>query len=130
MTGAAASLGRLFWLGARFALVGAGSVAVYFGFLWLLAPAIAATGALTAVCYVLSAVFNYALQSSFTFQSRASARAVTRYLAMHGLCLVLNSVLMVALVEGLGANLFLAQAGVTGLVAGVSFLVSYRWVYV
>lgn len=123
-------LRHLVSLGTRFAIVGLGSVAVYFAFLYVLAPLIANTVVLTGFCYASSAVFNYALQSSFTFRSRAiSARAASRYMAMHGLCMGLNSVLMHALVDRLGASLFLAQAGVTGIVAMTSFLLSYLWVY-
>ena len=120
---------RLVRLGAKFGVVGLSSVGVYFAALYVLDPRIPSTLALTAICYLLSAIYNYLLQSRFTFQVRTSPRAASRYAAMHALCLALNSTLMLALVDLGGAGLFPAQVLATGIVAAVSFTLSSQWVY-
>jgi putative flippase GtrA len=124
------TLRHLLGLGLRFGLVGLGSVAVYFGVLIALEPVIAETAALTATSYVASAVFNYTLQSTFTFRtSAASAKSLLRYLGMHGICMGVNSGLMLIAVDVYAINLVGAQLGVTAIVAGLSFGLSYLWVY-
>ena len=125
-----ARLEQLIRLAIRFAMVGLASVGVYFVFLALLRPMIADTVILTGTAYVASAVFNYLAQSLFTFRARAAdAGSVGRYMVMHGLCMAINSGLMHVLVDRLGMNLWLAQIGVTGVVAATSFTLSYLWVY-
>ena len=123
-------LRAFFWTGVRFGVVGLGSIGVYFAFLFVLRPVVPETVTLTALCYVLSTVFNYLLQSTFTFGAKASRLgSMLRYIAMHGFCIFINSGLMYVLVDLLGHPLYLIQLGVTCIVAAVSFLMSYVWVY-
>lgn len=115
----------------KFGVVGLTSVGIYFAFLVALRPLIMAPAALAAVCYALSAVANYVLQSRITFGRRDVARtgAIMRYAAMHGLCMAINSAIMHGLVSELGQNLYLSQIAATGVVAIVSFALSALWVY-
>ena len=85
---------------------------------------------LAAICYAITTVYNYLAQSYFTFQTSArSAGTIFRYLVMHGVCMALNSALMVLLVDMIGLALNLAQLCVTVVIAGLSFVISYLWVY-
>lgn len=121
---------RLIWLAAKFGAVGLSTVAVYFGILYVLHPLIQQTAILAAVCYLLSAVYNYLMQSMFTFQAGTGGLgSLLRYLAMQGSCMALNSFLMFLLVDSYGIALFVAQACVTVLIAVLSFTLSYLWVY-
>ncbi len=117
-------------LGVKFGLVGLVTVGVYFVFLALLQPFVPSVVILTGAAYVLSAVFNYIVQSRVTFRSKAfNGKAILRYLTMHGLCMALNSSLMHLLVDVWNRNLYLSQLAVTSVVAVTSFAVSYLWVY-
>lgn len=121
-----AELGRI----GRFALVGLSSTGLYFALLWGLRGAIGSVPVLAAVCYAISMVYNYVLQSWFTFRAgRPTGRSVLRFVAMHLGAMALNSALMAGLVEGIGAPLFAAQVVVTGIVSVLVFLVSKHWVY-
>lgn len=118
------------WLLIRFGVVGLGSIAVYFLVLYLLNGKIADTIILTGVAYVTSAVFNFVLQNYFTFKAKGvGAGRVLKYVLMHLLCMTINSGLMYVLVDVAGNNLFVSQLFVTGIVAGVSFGLSYFVVY-
>lgn len=114
----------------RFVLIGLASTALYFGLLIALRGAIPGTFALTAVCYALSMVFNFAAQGLFTFRAaRLTGQSARRYAVMQIGALLANSLAMVALVDGLGAPLLVAQLGVTGAVAAAVYVISKRWVY-
>lgn len=121
--------GRLAVLASKFGLVGAASAGVYFLCLFALRPLVDRTAVLTAACYVLSAIFNFAAQSRFTFGVTAAASSLLRFAVMHGICLVANSALMHLAVDVLGQRLFLSQVAVSLVVAVLSFAISARWVY-
>lgn len=123
-------MARLAWLATKFGLVGAASAGVYFLCLFLLRPFAQTTILLTAACYVISAVFNFLAQSSFTFGVKGAQHArMLRFVTMHGVCLTLNSALMHLAVEVLGQGLFLSQIAVSVIVALVSFAMSAGWVF-
>mgnify|MGYP003578272526 CR=1 FL=1 len=77
-------MARLAWLVTRFGLVGVASAAVYFVCLFLWRPFVTDTILLTAISYVVSAVFNFLAQSRFTFKVNAGQSSLARYAAMHG----------------------------------------------
>jgi putative flippase GtrA len=115
---------------ARFGIVGFLSVAIYFAFMYLLRGIIAHTGLLAAVCYGLSMVANFLMQSQFTFRSPLrEAGIMRRYLMMHGLALALNSLAVMVLVDGFALPLFIAQAYVTLFLVLFTFLMSQFWVF-
>jgi len=121
-----AELGRII----RFALVGFSSTAVYFALLWGLRDAIGSVILLTAVCYLASMVYNFVLQSAFTFRVRAPTRhAVLRFALMHFMAMGINSASMAGLVTGLHVPMLAAQIVVTALLSTLVFLLSKHWVY-
>ena len=121
---------RLLNVAWKFGFVGVASVAVYFLVLFTLRPMIGGTVALTAISYVASAVFNFAMQSTFTFRTRATnAASAGRYVVAHGVCMAANSLMMLLAVDGVGIPLFPAQLATSAVVAGLSFLLAYSWVY-
>ncbi|MET0249979.1 MAG: GtrA family protein [Sphingobium sp.] len=121
-----AELGRIF----RFALVGLSSTAIYFVLLWGLRDAIGSVIILTAVCYLVSMVYNFVLQSAFTFRAGPPTRhAVLRFALMHCMAMGINSASMAGLVTGLHMPMFAAQVVVTALVSILVFLASKHWVY-
>ncbi len=120
----------LMGLAFRFGVVGLGSVGVYFIALILLRPVIDSTIWLTAAAYIISAVFNFILQNFFTFRaSGVHLGKVLKYIGMHGICMTINSGLMYVFVDLAEQNLYLSQIVTTGIVAVVSFLISYSYVY-
>lgn len=123
-------LARLVWLATKFGLVGAASAGVYFLCLFLLRPFAPTTILLTAACYVISAVFNFVAQSRFTFSVQgAQASRMLRFVAMHGICLVMNSALMHLAVDVMRQGLFLSQIAMSAIVAVLSFAMSAGWVF-
>jgi putative flippase GtrA len=119
-------LGRII----RFAVVGLSSTGVYFGLLWALRGLVPSVLLLTALCYLASMVYNYVLQSFFTFKAgRPTRRTLVRFVLMHMLAMALNSGLMEGLVNGLRIPMFVAQIAVTGLISVMVFLISKHWVY-
>lgn len=130
MSGARGGLAALIWTAVRFGVVGLSSIAVYFVILWALRPVITPIAVLAAVAYLGSMVYNYVVQARVTFRtSAADGGTVVRYLGMHGLCLAINSAGMYVLVERMGSGVWLSQLAVTVIVAGISFALSYLWVY-
>ena len=122
---------RLLSIALKFGVVGVASIAVYFLVLFLLRPVIGNIVVLTGTSYVASAFFNFALQSTFTFRTKATdAASAGRYILAHGVCMAANSLLMLLAVDVLGVALFPAQLATTAVVATISFLLSYSWVYV
>jgi putative flippase GtrA len=118
------------WDGIKFGLVGLSSIAVYFVILFLLQPFVDSVALLAALSYIGSAVFNYFGQSKVTFNSDVrDYGALLRYVAMHGLCIVINSTGMHFMVTAWQNNLWLSQVCLTVIIAGTSFLLSYFWVY-
>ncbi|MDQ7263611.1 GtrA family protein [Paracoccus sp. PS-1] len=114
----------------RFVLVGASSTGLYFLLLWLFRDRVESIILLTSFCYAVSMVYNYALQSWLTFRAGPpNLRSMLRFLAMHLTAMALNSLMMAALVDGLGAPLFPAQILVTAIISAMIFLVSKHWVY-
>jgi len=114
----------------RFVLVGASSTGLYFLLLWLFRDRVESIILLTSFCYAVSMVYNYALQSWLTFRAGPpNLRSMLRFLAMHLSAMALNSLMMAALVDGLGAPLFPAQILVTAIISAMIFLVSKHWVY-
>lgn len=121
-----AELGRIF----RFALVGLSSTALYFALLWALRDVVGGVIALTALCYLASMVYNFVLQSTFTFRAGPPTRhSLFRFASMHGAAMGINSAAMAGLVTGLDMPMFGAQVVVTALVSIFVFLLSKHWVY-
>lgn len=121
---------RIFKTGLRFGGVGIATIIVYFCVMALLDTVLENVVYLSTAAYVISAVFNYSLQSQLTFGSSiADSGAVLRYLVMHGGLMGLNSALMYLLVAVLGFWLYGAQMIATCVVAMTSFGLSYLWVY-
>ncbi|QRZ14409.1 GtrA family protein (plasmid) [Paracoccus methylovorus] len=126
MSGTRPDLWQIF----RFVLVGASSTGLYFLLLWVFQDRIDSIIALTSVCYAISMVYNYALQSWLTFRAGPpNIRSMLRFITMHLTAMASNSLLMAALVDGLHAPLFPAQIGVTAIISAMIFLVSKHWVY-
>lgn len=118
------------WKAVKFGAMGLSSIAVYFVILAILRPLIPSVALLAALAYVGSAVFNYLAQSRVTFGADTrDYGAVLRYMAMHGLCVFINSAGMHLLVVVWSRSFWLSQLWITALVAGTSFMVSYLWVY-
>lgn len=114
----------------RFALIGGVSTALYFGLLMALRPMIPSTLILTAICYGASMGFNFLTQAMFTFRQRnLTRRQIGRYVVMHGAALVVNSLSMKVLVDGLNVHILIAQIFVTSGVTVATFLLSRAWVY-
>lgn len=114
----------------KFAVVGLLSVAIYFVFLFFLEPVFSNYAVLGAVCYTLSMIFNYFAQKLFTFQQTGQhKRALSRYAAMHLLCMGINSLGLTLLVGQAAMNLYFAQLIVTGVVVAISFVLSNTWVF-
>lgn len=85
---------------------------------------------LTAACYAISMLYNYLLQSWFTFRvGRLTGRGLRRFVLMHLGAMAVNSAAMALLVETLSAPLLASQVAVTAFVASLVFLASERWVY-
>ena len=118
------------WRIAKFVLVGGMSVAVYLLIMFVMAPIISSTAALAAIAYAGSAIFNYVLQRNFTFRARIPhTLSFSRYIGMHVIALVINSGLMLLLVDVVTVNLYLATLIVAGFIAVINFLLSRFWVY-
>ena len=121
---------RLAWTALKFGMVGGLSATVYFVFLFVLRHMAVSTFMLTAMCYLISALVNYVLQSRLTFGINALDSVVTvRYVVMHCICLSANSSLMYFAVDVLGGRLFPSQVLVTCVIAFLSFVMSASWVY-
>lgn len=121
---------RLLWTITKFGLVGLSSVAVYFVLLALLRPVIPSTILLTATAYVGSAVFNFIFQSRVTFKTNDYSKStLLKYIIMHIICMGINSSVMYLMVDITQINIWISQIFTTSIVAGVSFILSYRWVY-
>ncbi|MEM1065283.1 MAG: GtrA family protein, partial [Pseudomonadota bacterium] len=103
---------------------------LYFGLLVGLRGVIGGTFVLTAVCYALSMVFNFAAQGLFTFRAvRLTGRSALRYTVVQVGALLTNSLAMFGLVDGLNLPLLGAQVCVTAAVALAVYFVSKHWVY-
>jgi len=114
----------------RFILVGGASTGVYFLLLWVFQGRVGGIVLLTALCYTVSMIFNYALQSSITFRAGPpTRRSMLRFAVMHLGAMMLNSALMAGLVEGLNVSLFPAQILVTAIISALVYMVSRQWVY-
>jgi putative flippase GtrA len=113
-----------------FIAVGASSAGLYFLLLWALQDRVASTILLTALCYLASMVYNFCLQGWLTFRSgRPSRRRVARFAVLHVGALMLNSLLMWSLVDGLRLPLIVSQLMVTAGITIMIFFVSKHWVY-
>ncbi|KGJ02420.1 Putative flippase GtrA (transmembrane translocase of bactoprenol-linked glucose) [Paracoccus halophilus] len=122
------------WAAARqplsFLAVGASSTGLYFLLLWLLRDRVDSILLLTGVCYAVSMIYNYLLQSGLTFRAGPpTRRSVSRFVVMHLGAMALNSLLMAGLVDWLRLELFKTQLVVTGFISAMIFLVSKHWVY-
>lgn len=114
----------------RFVLIGLFSTGLYFTLLIIFEPFIHSIMLLAAACYVISMAFNFLAQALFTFQvQRLSHQQLARYLIMHGIALLVNSILMSALVDALNFQLVVAQVIVTGITTIITFALSKAWVY-
>lgn len=114
----------------RFAAVGGSSVVVYFIALALLRNLIDATVPLTFICYLLSAVYNFILQSRFTFKARdIGGGTILRFAVMHVSAMVANSAAMYVLVDIFLLPLYGAQFLVTACITVAVFSASKIWVF-
>lgn len=114
----------------RFVLIGLFSTGLYFALLILFEPLIVSIMLLAAFCYVISMAFNFVAQAVFTFQvQRLSPGQLVRYIMMHGLALVLNSISLSLLVQTFQLQLLVAQLFVTIFITVITFTVSKSWVF-
>ncbi|MFV0299850.1 MAG: GtrA family protein [Paracoccus sp. (in: a-proteobacteria)] len=121
---------RLMVTAVKFGLVGVLTLAIYALLLALVRPMVSMASVAAATAYIGSAVFNYVLQSRFTFRSTQSDRvAIGRYALMHLFCMGLNSAGMFLLVDRMGLGLWGSQVAVTLVVVATSFVLSSAWVY-
>ncbi len=119
----------LVWTGTKFGIVGLTTVGLYFVVLVLARPFIANVVLVSLFAYVVSTVFNFAAQATFTFGSTPTGIHLMRYMLMHLLCMAINATLIHTLIERMGAAFYPAQILVTFVVAGTSFILSRLWVY-
>jgi putative flippase GtrA len=118
------------WKFLKFAMVGLASTMIYFLLLAVMSEFIANILILTAVCYALSMLLNYLMQSLYTFRAGPpSRRAVSRYATMHAGALVFNSLAMKTMVDILSAPLIPSQILVMGVLAVSTFFISKLWVF-
>jgi putative flippase GtrA len=102
---------------------------------WLVMAALIAVGINaywgTAIGAVVGAVVNYLGQRNIVFAHQGSHRqALPRYLAAVGINWLLNLGLFTALFAGLQLPVILSQVLTTAIVAGASFLLYRRFVFV
>ncbi|WP_418647105.1 GtrA family protein [Thauera butanivorans] len=115
---------------ARFALAGGAATLVH----WLCMSAMLAAGidahAATAAGAMAGAAANYPLQRRHTFASRrAHRRALPRYLASCALAWLANLLLFAVLHGPAGWPPALAQAGTSGAIAALNYLLYARMVF-
>jgi len=114
----------------RFSAVGGSSVVVYFIALAILRNFIDNTILLTFLCYLLSAIYNFILQSTFTFKARdIRGGTVARFGVMHGAAMAANSAAMYLLVDIFLLPLYGAQFLVTACITVAVFSASKYWVF-
>lgn len=115
----------------RFLAVGGSATAIHYltlvlGVEWL---ALAPTPA-SAIGFCLSAVYNYWANYHWTFASdRAHQEAAPRFALVAGVGLVLNSLIMATLAEGLAIHYVAAQVLATGVVLLWNFAANRHWTY-
>lgn len=98
--------------------------------LCLMQPVVQSTVLLTALCYVMSMVFNFLAQGLWTFKSsRLSGRNLRRYLLMQGSAMVVNSTVMGILIDRMEFLLIPSQIFVTGCITVCVYVLSRHWVY-
>ena len=115
---------------AKFALVGASNSALSLIAYTVAVKAGAPYLPASVAAFSLGAVNGYSLNRVWTFRAGAFARAgIVRYAVVQGIGLVLNTILLLALVEGLKADRILGQALVLPLVAVTTFALSRRWAF-
>lgn len=114
----------------RFATVGLLSTAFYFLLLLALRPFFQSTALLAATCYGTAMLFNYTVQSLWTFKVRQlSGQSAFRYICMQGCAMIVNSAAMALLVDVLGLMLVPSQLLVTACVTVGIYALSANWVY-
>lgn len=120
-------------LGQFVRFVGVGGIATALMYLLLIAlveglstPPVAASVA----AYSLSAVFNYAANYRYTFDSRVPhRRALPRFMLIAMAGLALNTLIMYLMTAIATAHYLLAQIVATGVVLVWNFVANRRWTY-
>lgn len=115
----------------RFVIAGTMATAAHFA---VLGSAVAGLGwsaaAGTGLGAFVGSVISYLLNRTYVFASdKPHPEAVPRFYLMVGATWLLNIGLMAVLVDWLGWNLWIAQAGVTGACLVSNFLWSRHWVF-
>lgn len=114
----------------RFIVIGVFSTALYFGLLMALQSVVPSIMILTAICYILSMIFNFFAQGLFTFQvQRLTSPQMRRFVVMHLSALLVNSTAMEIMVNSVDLHIIAAQILVSGCITVATFLLSRRWVY-
>lgn len=115
----------------RFAVVGAvGTAAHYALLLALVEGAGVAPVAGSVAGFLLGALVNYTLNRRLVFRSdRAHVEALPRFLAVAGMGLCWNALLMYLLVNVAGAHYLLAQIVTTGILLGWHYVGNAIWTF-
>ena len=113
-----------------FAGVGAvGTAAHYAIFLFAVSSGVDPVGA-SVLGFASGAVVNYLLNYHITFRARANhRRSATRFAALAGTSLVLNTLLMALAVHVLRVQFLVAQVLTTGVVLCWNFVASRWWAF-
>lgn len=114
----------------RFLLVGGFATAVHYAVMFALmhGPGWTPTGA-SAVGFVVSAVFNFVLNSRITFQSeRSMLQTAPRFAIVCATGLLLNHLVLTALLA-VGSHPFLAQIAATVCILSWNFTVNALWTF-
>ena len=115
---------------ARFLVVGGSATALQYGLLVAgvnleLGPTTLISGG----AFLISAVYNFFLTRSFTFRSRvAIGPAALRYATMIGVGLVLNTIVMMTLLQ-MGLYYVICQMVATLVILSWHYLVAGGWVF-
>ena len=115
----------------RFAIVGAVGTAAQYALLLALVEGAGADPVVGSVAgFVLGALVNYTLNRTLVFRSdRAHVEALPRFLAVAGMGLCWNALLMYVLVDVAGVHYFIAQILTTGLLLGWHYAGNALWTF-
>ncbi|NMG73596.1 GtrA family protein [Aromatoleum diolicum] len=115
----------------RFAVVGAVGTAAHYALLLALVEGVGVDPVAGSVAgFLLGALVNYTLNRTLVFGSdRAHVEALPRFLAIAGMGLCWNALLMYVLVDVLGVHYFIAQVFTTGLLLGWHYVGNALWTF-
>lgn len=115
----------------RFAVVGAIGTAAHYALLLALVEGAGADPVAGSVAgFLLGALVNYTMNRTLVFRSdRAHVEALPRFLAIAGMGLCWNALLMYVLVDMLGVHYLIAQVFTTGLLLGWHYVGNALWTF-